>query len=100
MKTARAVAIPLLLQLALGGAARVTLPVAQAEEYPVPPPPLSDGIFPCSDCHADLEPDPTPRVLGMHRRSWSASTTPKRSAGAWTATIPPIGTSCGWPTES
>ncbi|MBM4117252.1 hypothetical protein FJ251_05835 [bacterium] len=66
MKTARAVAIPLLLQLALGGAARVTLPVAQAEEYPVPPPPLSDGIFPCSDCHADLEPDPTPRVLGMH----------------------------------
>ncbi|MCB1163220.1 hypothetical protein KDL67_11090 [bacterium] len=36
------------------------------DSFPVPPPPLSDGIFPCSDCHADLEPDPTPRVLGMH----------------------------------
>jgi hypothetical protein len=25
-----------------------------AQEFPVPPPPLSEGIFPCSQCHKDL----------------------------------------------
>jgi hypothetical protein len=32
------------------------LPVAAAqhEEYPVAPPPFSEGIFPCSNCHAGL----------------------------------------------
>jgi len=39
---------------------------ALAEAYPVPPPPFSDGIFPCSQCHADMTPDPTPRDLGEH----------------------------------
>jgi len=34
--------------------------------FPVPPPPFSDGIFPCSNCHADLTPDPTRRELTMH----------------------------------
>jgi len=34
-----------------------------AERVAVPPPPFSDGIFPCTDCHADLEVDRTPRVL-------------------------------------
>ncbi len=29
----------------------------------VPPPPFSEGIFPCSECHADLETDTTPRKL-------------------------------------
>jgi hypothetical protein len=34
--------------------------------FPVPPPPFSDGIFPCSSCHADLEPNPERRELTMH----------------------------------
>ena len=37
------------------------------ERLEVPPPPFSDGIFPCSDCHADLEPNPERRELtDMH----------------------------------
>lgn len=35
-------------------------------QFPVPPPPFSEGIFPCSDCHADMEPNTTPRKLDMH----------------------------------
>lgn len=31
--------------------------------FPVPPPPFSEGIFPCSDCHADMEPNPKRREL-------------------------------------
>ena len=27
----------------------------ETPEYFVPPPPFSEGIFPCSDCHADME---------------------------------------------
>lgn len=35
--------------------------------YPVPPPPFSEDIFPCSDCHADMEPNPQRRELvDMH----------------------------------
>ena len=35
--------------------------------FPVPPPPFSEGIFPCSDCHADIEPIPERRELvDMH----------------------------------
>ncbi len=33
------------------------------ETFPVPPPPFSEGIFPCSDCHAHMSPDQRPRVL-------------------------------------
>ena len=29
----------------------------------VPPPPFSEDIFPCSECHADLEPNPERRIL-------------------------------------
>lgn len=29
----------------------------------VPPPPFSEGIFPCSDCHADMEVNPERREL-------------------------------------
>ncbi len=29
----------------------------------VPPPPFSDDIFPCTECHADMEPNPERRVL-------------------------------------
>jgi hypothetical protein len=32
-------------------------------EYFVPPPPFSEGIFPCSDCHADMEVNPKRRKL-------------------------------------
>lgn len=35
--------------------------------YPVPPPPFSEDIFPCSDCHADMVPNPKQRELvDMH----------------------------------
>lgn len=37
------------------------------EGIQVPPPPFTEGIFPCSGCHKDLKPDPTPRALtAMH----------------------------------
>ncbi len=34
-------------------------------EYFVPPPPFSEGIFPCSDCHADMEVNKERRELEM-----------------------------------
>lgn len=49
-----------------GGAqgARRAITVEQVE---VPPPPFTDGIFPCSGCHADLPVNKTRRVLAdMH----------------------------------
>jgi len=34
----------------------LTLPVMGAEEeFPVTPPPLTEGMFPCSNCHASME---------------------------------------------
>ncbi len=42
-------------------------PSAGQEEHPeVPPPPFSEGIFPCSACHKDLPVDRTRRQLTMH----------------------------------
>jgi hypothetical protein len=39
-------------------------PRPQAEERPeVPPPPFSEGIFPCSNCHKDMKVNRTRRVL-------------------------------------
>jgi hypothetical protein len=35
----------------------------KAEEYAVEPPPFSDGIFPCNDCHANFPPNPVRRNL-------------------------------------
>ncbi|HEB49410.1 MAG TPA: hypothetical protein ENI89_02270 [Desulfobulbus sp.] len=35
-------------------------------EFSVPPPPFSEGIFPCSDCHADMETNPERRQLEEH----------------------------------
>ncbi len=32
----------------------------------VPPPPFSEGIFPCSQCHAGMEANPTRRELSYH----------------------------------
>jgi len=37
------------------------------ERLEVPPPPFSEGIFPCSNCHASMTPNRTRRVLSdMH----------------------------------
>jgi hypothetical protein len=36
---------------------------ASGEQLEVPPPPFSEGIFPCSDCHAGMEVNRTRRVL-------------------------------------
>lgn len=39
----------------------------EGETFPVPPPPFSEDIFPCSDCHADMEPNPERReMVDMH----------------------------------
>lgn len=35
-------------------------------EFFVPPPPFSEGIFPCSECHEDIEPNPERRELDEH----------------------------------
>jgi hypothetical protein len=35
----------------------------QSKEYAVETPPFSDGIFPCTDCHKNLTPNPVRRVL-------------------------------------
>lgn len=32
-------------------------------QFAVPPPPFSEGIFPCNDCHADMTPNPKRREL-------------------------------------
>jgi hypothetical protein len=40
---------------------------AEPDVFPTPPPPFSDGIFPCSECHADQPVNPEPRKLvDMH----------------------------------
>lgn len=37
---------------------------AESDVFPVPPPPFSnEEIFPCSECHADMEVNPEPRIL-------------------------------------
>lgn len=39
----------------------------EGETFPVPPPPFSEGIYPCSDCHAEMEPNPERReMVDMH----------------------------------
>ena len=35
-------------------------------EFFVPPPPFSEDIFPCSECHEDIEPNPERRELEEH----------------------------------
>ena len=53
-------------------ASAVVVPVAAEEPVSkklfVQPPPFTPGIFPCSQCHAGMEPNRTPRKLeGMHQ---------------------------------
>ncbi len=38
----------------------------EAALKPLPPPPMADGVYPCSDCHANLETDFTRRALEQH----------------------------------
>ena len=40
--------------------------LSPGEHVDVPPPPLSEGVFPCSFCHADLKPNRTRRVVEDH----------------------------------
>jgi len=37
--------------------------IAKDEEYAVESPPFSEGIFPCTDCHANFPPNPVRRKL-------------------------------------
>ncbi|MBI3785678.1 MAG: hypothetical protein HY270_19975 [Deltaproteobacteria bacterium] len=38
---------------------------ASSAQFPVPAPPFSEGIFPCTQCHADMEPNPERRPLEL-----------------------------------
>jgi len=41
--------------------------LGKSNEIAIEPPPFTDGIFPCSDCHADMEINPTRReLIDMH----------------------------------
>ena len=65
-----ALALGLALWLSVGRAApeaQEPKPATVPEEIQVPPPPITEGLFPCSECHKDLKPNPTPRPLkDMH----------------------------------
>ena len=39
------------------------IPNYDTPKYFVPPPPFSEGIFPCSDCHEDMDVNPERRML-------------------------------------
>jgi hypothetical protein len=45
----------ILLFLILLGASDPALAKETSQEFPVPPPPFSEGMFPCSECHASME---------------------------------------------
>lgn len=44
----------------------VTEEASEQLTFPVPAPPFSEGVFPCSDCHADLPTDSERRELAFH----------------------------------
>ena len=48
---------------AKGKAAGPNAAPAQGKEFAVPTPPFSPGIFPCSECHKEMKPNPTRREL-------------------------------------
>lgn len=52
-------------QTAAGSAAPASA-TGEKEHVQVPPPPFSEGIFPCMACHADLTADPERRELAFH----------------------------------
>jgi uncharacterized CHY-type Zn-finger protein len=41
-------------------------PGTEEEDIQVPPPPFTEGIFPCSECHNELETNTERRVLEAH----------------------------------
>jgi hypothetical protein len=43
-----------------------TVSAADVPDFFVPPPPFSEDIFPCSECHADLEVNEARRELDFH----------------------------------
>jgi hypothetical protein len=47
----------------LGGACFVSPVDSAGQEFPVAPPPMTEGIFPCSDCHASMEANRKKREL-------------------------------------
>lgn len=50
-----------------GAEGGVASPGATTVLFPVPPPPFSEGIFPCMSCHEGIPPNPERRELdGMH----------------------------------
>jgi hypothetical protein len=62
-----AAALALAVPVAAAGRQAAPPPQRPAERLEVPPPPFSDGIFPCSACHASLKPNTTRRPLSeMH----------------------------------
>lgn len=44
-------------------AASTPTEITQSEDIQVPPPPFTEGIFPCMDCHSELTPNPERRNL-------------------------------------
>jgi len=59
--------LPILLAFAIAASAYAAdSKKATEERLEVPPPPFTEGIFPCSQCHGTMKPDRTRRVLGMH----------------------------------
>jgi hypothetical protein len=61
-RPARRLAFAVLLLAVTAGRAQQAPPPGH-EQYSVPPPPLSDGIFPCMECHRDRKTNPQRRVL-------------------------------------
>ncbi|MBI4699461.1 MAG: hypothetical protein HY758_11325 [Nitrospirae bacterium] len=57
------VSIPVILLLMLSSYAASA---DDTTDYPVPPPPFSEGIFPCSGCHAGMEANTNRRELSFH----------------------------------
>lgn len=39
----------------LAGISFISLSGGKDQEFPVPPPPFTEGVYPCSDCHASME---------------------------------------------
>jgi len=54
------------LALSLGTKSETVQGSDKIPEFTVPPPPFSEDIFPCSECHNDMEPNPIRRELEEH----------------------------------
>lgn len=53
-------------RMAVARASQVQGPPEPEERVEVPPPPFSPGIYPCSNCHGLIPPNPARRDLGFH----------------------------------